>query len=229
MVLFIFTGDKLKFWVLEDGVFEYATAIWFLLASILFILLYVRSHTGNNFFILKTKKNIFYLLLGMLFFFGCGEEISWGQRLLNIDPPEKLKEINAQKEITLHNLYFFSDEMDEYGNKKKTITSLFALSRLYVFFWFLYCILIPIFNKASIKFSNFLKTLNLPIVPLGLGVLFLVNYLLSRVIGIINNSVTTHSIVEIKEANGAFIFFMISLYFIYRYLEQSIKPDYNRE
>lgn len=226
-VLYIFKGDKIQFWVKEDGFFEYATSIWFLLASILFIILYIRSHTGNNFFILKTKKNVFFLLLGLLFFFGSGEEISWGQRLLNIETPEKLKEINAQGEITLHNLYFFSNK-DEFGNPKKGITNWTRVDRLFVLFWIAYCIFVPILNKSYIKISNFLKTLNLPIVPLGLGFMFLADYFLSRIIGFTSNSIETHSIVEIKESNNGFIFFMISIYFIYTFLYHSDQLDLNK-
>jgi len=40
-----------------------------------------------------------------LFFFLCaGEEISWGQRLFDIETPQLLKEVNVQNEITLHNI-----------------------------------------------------------------------------------------------------------------------------
>ncbi len=41
---------------------------------------------------------------GAVFFFGMGEEISWGQRLLGIETPEFLAKANAQKEMNLHNL-----------------------------------------------------------------------------------------------------------------------------
>lgn len=37
------------------------------------------------------------------------EEISWGQRLLGIDTPETIAEINVQDEITLHNLEVVSE------------------------------------------------------------------------------------------------------------------------
>lgn len=38
--------------------------------------------------------------------FGAGEEISWGQRVFDIETPQSLKERNAQKELNLHNLTF---------------------------------------------------------------------------------------------------------------------------
>jgi hypothetical protein len=36
--------------------------------------------------------------------FIAGEEIAWGQRIFNIETPDTLKEINAQGEITVHNI-----------------------------------------------------------------------------------------------------------------------------
>lgn len=38
--------------------------------------------------------------------FGAGEEISWGQRLFDIETPAALKARNAQEELNLHNLTF---------------------------------------------------------------------------------------------------------------------------
>jgi hypothetical protein len=44
------------------------------------------------------------LALTVLFVFGAGEEISWGQRILGLETPEPLRKVNAQGEINLHNL-----------------------------------------------------------------------------------------------------------------------------
>jgi hypothetical protein len=41
-------------------------------------------------------------VLAMIFI--CGEEIAWGQRLLGLETPEILEDINKQNEITLHNI-----------------------------------------------------------------------------------------------------------------------------
>ena len=46
-----------------------------------------------------------YFVLSICFLFVAGEEISWGQRLLNIETPDILMKHNKQGEITLHNLY----------------------------------------------------------------------------------------------------------------------------
>ena len=103
----IFTGKEHLFLTDEDGLFETAGALMYLFASILFSYLYFKSKSGNDFFFFKTNRNLFYLLLGFLFFICFGEEISWGQRIFNIETPELLKAINMQKEINIQDFYTF--------------------------------------------------------------------------------------------------------------------------
>jgi len=80
----------------EDGVFEYLTTVFFLVASVFFILSLSKNKT---FFI-----NIYIFILGLICFFIGMEEISWGQRIFGVETPESLKQINYQEEITVHNL-----------------------------------------------------------------------------------------------------------------------------
>lgn len=46
----------------------------------------------------------FYLLVALGCLFVAGEEISWGQRILGLETPESLEEINRQEEISVHNI-----------------------------------------------------------------------------------------------------------------------------
>ena len=64
----------------EDGLFEYLTAIFFLIASLFFVLTLTNSKKkmgGYMKFVIFT--------LAMLCFFTGMEEISWGRRILGID------------------------------------------------------------------------------------------------------------------------------------------------
>lgn len=54
------------------------------------------------------KSKVVFMVIGILSFFVAMEEISWGQRILGIETPEKLKEINVQDETTLHNIGIFN-------------------------------------------------------------------------------------------------------------------------
>jgi hypothetical protein len=79
----------------EDGFFEYSTALFFFLTSIICLKLFL-----NN-------KNYWFLILLLLFFLGFGEEISWGQRIFGFETPDFVKENNVQKEFSIHNLELF--------------------------------------------------------------------------------------------------------------------------
>ncbi len=83
----------------EDGPFEYMQAIIF------FVCFIYSLRISKDY---KSKKNSFYSFLflttAVIFFLAAFEEISWGQRLLNIETPEFIEEINYQKEISIHNL-----------------------------------------------------------------------------------------------------------------------------
>lgn len=210
-VLFIANENQIDFWCQEDGFFEDESALWYLLASIGFLYIYIKDKSTNNFGLFKTNKNIFFLLLGLLFFVAFGEEISWGQRIFNIATPESVKAVNRQGEFNIHNLEYFS------GREGQEKSTLFLLDRLFAIFWFSYCFLIPLLHKLSKKASNFFNTINLPIVPLSLGTLFLVNYILSRGIAYYGDFSRRYRIVEIKEANTALLFFLVAIIFAYTY------------
>lgn len=219
-VLFIFEGEKLVFWLDEDGFFETGGALMFLLASFMLIYLFFKSKSGNNFVLYRTERNLFFLLLGLLFFFIFGEEISWGQRIFNIDTPEIIAEINVQKEINLHNLSFFHGD-DSSGARKKGIEVWHNMDRLFSVFWLLYCFVTPLLNSYSKKISKFLGTLNLPIVPLWVGNLFVINYILSKALEKMFVFSEMQRVVEIKEANLGFLFFIVALSFYFKFAKDT--------
>ena len=80
----------------EDQWGEYATSGMYGLAVIVLAIL---VGTGGT----KLQK-LSWSLIGIVAFFIAGEEISWGQRILNFDTPHILLKYNIQEEITLHNL-----------------------------------------------------------------------------------------------------------------------------
>ena len=83
----------------EDGLFEYLTsAIYFGAAAIAIVI--ALAFKRKERFILAAA----YSLLTLGFFFVAGEEISWGQRILNIETPPAFLESNTQQEMTIHNL-----------------------------------------------------------------------------------------------------------------------------
>ncbi len=96
--LFYFSNSVYNSLVKEDGIIEYLTAIFLLSISIFLIkkLLEMKdSISVNNFGI---------IMFSIIFFFGFGEEISWGQRIFNIETPPFFSENNLQSETNIHNL-----------------------------------------------------------------------------------------------------------------------------
>ena len=86
-------------YTVEDGVVESLSVIALLTAS---------GVCTYRVIMLRQQRSRWFLLctgiLGALFFFGAGEEISWGQRILGVESPEFFKANNAQQETNLHNL-----------------------------------------------------------------------------------------------------------------------------
>jgi hypothetical protein len=184
----------------EDHYFENVGAVSFFAASILFFssFLYARKpHLAGRIF---WVKQLVYLGLALLFFFGGGEEISWGQRIFNIQTPDSLNAINNQGEITVHNISF--------GGHQIPFETLFDL------LWLFLAVLIPltaIFVKPLERF--------LPIVHWGIGSLFLLDYLWAKGAKMIFKTLYTfdrvpfvQAVQEIKESNYAFLFAFFALF-----------------
>lgn len=101
--LFCFTLSTLFFDLLfltsEDGVVEYlSVAFW--LIGILFAIVIILK--------IKYKKKIVAFVLLSVCFISLGEEISWGQRIFNIETPDVIANANRQSELNFHNLYMLS-------------------------------------------------------------------------------------------------------------------------
>lgn len=93
--LHYFRPDGYIYLVVEDSWVEYGTFSCFLAAAMLTLLTGLADRR-----FLKAG----YLLLGWGLFFISMEEISWGQRLLNIGAPRFVTRFNYQSEMTLHNM-----------------------------------------------------------------------------------------------------------------------------
>lgn len=85
----------------EDGLIEYASPILWLLAAILLLIVLIKQRKCMKSY---TFHLFPYIILIISFIVSAGEEISWGQRILDLETPEALKAINVQNEITLHNI-----------------------------------------------------------------------------------------------------------------------------
>lgn len=91
-----------NYFVVEDGPVETATVIVLLSLALLSL---------KRFILLKNEQNNFFLFiqifLFLLFIFGAGEEITWGQRILNFEGFSILYNNNTQQENSFHNLIIY--------------------------------------------------------------------------------------------------------------------------
>lgn len=92
--------DFAQHWMIrEDGMLESITALALLSASLLCgYRCWTLRHCRPKSFVLCTAA------AAAVMFFGMGEEISWGQRIFNVESPEFFRANNVQYETNLHNL-----------------------------------------------------------------------------------------------------------------------------
>ena len=193
----------------EDHYFENVGAISLFLTSLLFFYGFGVARKSLDKSWPSLVKRLVYLGLALLFFFGAGEEISWGQRIFGFKTPEPLAQVNKQDELNLHNLTVLEDS--------KFLTA----DRMFDIFWFLFGVLIPATALLSPAFKRFAGKF-IPIVYWGMSILFLYNYLWAKLSKIFfaaaytfDKLSLTQSIQEIKESNYAVIFILVAWFAIW--------------
>ena len=188
----------------EDQLFEWLTCFFFAAASVFFCLSFFKT------------RNIWFLILALVFLFGAGEEISWGQRLLGFGTPEAITKINVQKEFNVHNIEIFNNK-DLNGNVKHALKKLLDINFLFKIFVMLFGILLPL-CVYHIKYISLLTVkLKMPVPPFSLGLFFLLSWFIYQLISIfiLQNAPNQcfASFVEIFECSLSFILSVISVYF----------------
>lgn len=188
----------------EDHYFEYIGSISLFIASALFFYGFLTARKVLDKSWASLIKKLIFLGLALLFFFGAGEEISWGQRIFGFATPEALAEINKQDELNLHNLSAMED------------SNLFTADRLFDVFWFLFGVFIPVAALLSPAFKR-LAGRFVPIVHWGMSALFMYNYLWAKLAKTLFKATYTfdrislaQAIQEIKESNYAVIFILVA-------------------
>ena len=132
----------------EDGLAEYGTALLLFISGILLVVRFIKLR--------KFKKVLWQLgMLGiaLLFIFAAGEEISWGQRIFNIESSEYFLENNSQGETNLHNIVV---------GETKINTLIF--SQLLTAVMVIYLIFTPILYRKISGIKNLADTFAVPIV-----------------------------------------------------------------
>ena len=196
--LFIFTGygmylgsqgqESFNPLVQEDGLVENLTALFLFGASM--VSLY------RAFEYRKMKKPLWVLtaaVIAFLFFFAAGEEISWGQRIFNIQSSEFFLEHNKQAETNLHNMIVGGK------NLNKLIFSQLMFIVMIIYFIFARPLIwkIPSLRKLANNFRVPLPKVHHIVVMLTVTLMILSIHLVKES--------------ELHELSFAFMFFLIFL------------------
>ena len=186
VVLFYIDLPAFSTFIDEDGIAEWVTVIALVGCAVISI---------TRFFQLRKQKKklflTFLLISALVLLFGAGEELSWGQRLFNIQSSDFFNEHNTQKEINIHNLVFGGLKLN------KLIFSLLLTVCICLFLFFL-----PILYHNSEKIKHFVELSAIP-VPRNYQI---VSYImLFIVIAIINDPRKW----ELLEMGGALLFLAI--------------------
>ncbi|NMO13629.1 hypothetical protein HPC49_31225 [Pyxidicoccus fallax] len=188
------TVDRL---VIEDGPVEMAGALGLGVTAAVFLFAAVRAWRSPEW---RMRAPAF-VALGLLFFLGAGEEISWGQRLFGWGTPEALAQVNVQQETNLHNLAFMKGWLDA--------------GRLFNLFTFGFVLVLPLAARAAPSLAARLERL-VPIPPLVLAVPFIVNQVASKAVpalfekGYTGRFDFVQCVTELKETNLSILFVLVA-------------------
>jgi len=164
--ILLFGRDRIDWLIEEDSVVEWIGTVGLFAASVCFLWAFVLS--GREPF--KGRyiiwKRLVLLGLALVLFVAAGKEISWGQRILGISTPEGLGSVSTQNETNLHNIDFFQNAV--------------SVDRLFQLFWIGFAVAVPVLSRlwepARRLFDRFL-----PILPLGIALLFVFNQVVQTV------------------------------------------------
>ena len=187
----------------EDRYFENIGAISLLASSLILFYGFWKSLKSKKIDLNLRMRQIFFIGLGVVFFFGFGEEISWGQRIFHIATPEAIAAINVQDETNIHNIAIF-----EYGLKFETVFDLM---------WGILAFAVPIAALLSKEIKRFVE--RFVVVPyLGIGLIFLFNYLMAKAAFVVFQPNYTfdflpfaQAVQEVKESNYELFFVLYAI------------------
>jgi hypothetical protein len=131
----------------EDGYAEYGTSIMLFFISIICVSRLIK-YGGSKSILWKVG------LTGMalIFLFGAGEEISWGQRIFNIESSDYFLENNAQQETNLHNMMVGETKINK-----------LIFSQLLTAILVVYLIIVPILYRRTAWVKNLATMFAVPI------------------------------------------------------------------
>jgi hypothetical protein len=137
-----------RIWIREDGLVEWLTFAELLMTSVYSIIIFCLL---NQFDGGKPARKV-WLFLGVLFFFGAMEEISWGQRIFGIQSPEWFLWHNRQSELNIHNLILYGVNINR-----------LIFGKILAMIVGVYLLLVPLLYRLSKRWKNLLNRWRIPV------------------------------------------------------------------
>ncbi len=146
-------------YTMEDGFAEYGTSILLFCSSILLFSRFIKLFKFNTIY---WKIGVF--LMATVFLFGAGEEISWGQRIFNVESSTYFLENNAQGETNLHNMVVDGKKINK-----------IIFSQLLTLVLVIYLIITPILYRKYDIIKKLITLFAVPIVKWHHTIAFLIS------------------------------------------------------
>ncbi|QNF33151.1 hypothetical protein HUW51_10590 [Adhaeribacter swui] len=176
-------------YAVEDGFIEWMTVLPLLAAMVVAL-----KRFGQLY---RHKKWLFgATLLGIaaFSFFAAGEELSWGQRILNLESSDFFKKNNAQHETNFHNLIVGGQSVN-----------LLIFSRLLILVAAIYLLVLPVIYRRSAVVFSFINQAGVPVARGYQIVAFLLVFVLISLCPLGKRA-------ELLEFGGCCLYFLIVLY-----------------
>ncbi len=170
----------------EDGLIEWLTVVALAATSLVCLYRVITLHGKKPMLFLSMT-----FLLGLIFMFGAGEEISWGQRIFNTKSSEFFQQHNAQGETNLHNLVV---------GGKKINKIIFGIGLHLVLLIYLLA-LVPLYKRKT-GLKQFMDRFAVPIAKPYQVIAYLAVIVLTQII------MTSSRRGELAEFAGSFLFFL---------------------
>ncbi len=211
--LFCFTLSSvffdLRFLTDEDGIVEYLSVAFWMIGIIFAVRILLKS---------KSKKKIVPFVLLSVCFISLGEEISWGQRIFDLETPHLIAAANRQSELNFHNLYAFSGGstwLNFFKTGEFDIYQIIDAQNLFRIGFIVFFILFPFIFNAK-RGEYFLSMVGYYKPEKYFSILVGIYFAFSFLIRIGTNNSYLHSIQEIREMAYALLLGMyLCKYFYY--------------
>jgi hypothetical protein len=176
-------------YTVEDGIVEWLTVLGLLLASVTCFKRAVQLRAYRSWLFITGC-----VLLGVLLFFGAGEEISWGQRIFSIESSEYFKQNNTQGETNFHNLVVGGVRINRW-----------IFSFLMTALMAIYVIIMPLLYRSKKWMQRFVTYCGIPLPKIYQVVAFVALFALTTLI-------PHEKRAELLEAGTALMLFLIIRY-----------------